>query len=201
VHPAWAQEWLVHTVRQAVHRQQVEAVNHTLQAALQRAHEALETARVQSEAMQQKLQKSQQAVVGCVHHLDQARQKGAAYSRTRPHTRLQPLPLRLQEVGESGTSGRQVDRVLTELEVSPEPGLICGAAGVPLSASEARVALMIKAGMKNADIAAQLYISPETVKTHRKNIRKKLGLQGSGTNLHAYLQTLDTDPDIVTTTA
>jgi IS5 family transposase len=33
-----------------------------------------------------------------------------------------------------------------------------------------------------------LYISPETVKTHRKNIRRKLKLQGSGINLQSYLE-------------
>ena len=68
-----------------------------------------------------------------------------------------------------------------------------------LSASEVRVALLIKEGMKNEEIATRLYISPETVKTHRKNIRKKLELQGSGKSLQDFLQTLDTAPNMATT--
>ena len=57
-----------------------------------------------------------------------------------------------------------------------------------LSATESRIAAMIKLGMTSQDIARNLYISPETVKTHRKNIRRKLKLQGSGINLQSYLE-------------
>lgn len=57
-----------------------------------------------------------------------------------------------------------------------------------LSATESRVAAMVKVGMTSHDIARHLYISPETVKTHRKNIRRKLKLQGSGINLQSYLE-------------
>ncbi len=56
-----------------------------------------------------------------------------------------------------------------------------------LSATESRIAAMVKVGMTSHDIARNLYISPETVKTHRKNIRRKLKLQGSGINLQSYL--------------
>ena len=69
------------------------------------------------------------------------------------------------------------------------PGLAdeMGVAGY-LSATESRIAAMIKVGMTSHDIARNLYISTETVKTHRKNIRRKLKLQGSGINLQSYLE-------------
>ncbi|MCP3952804.1 MAG: response regulator [Desulfobacterales bacterium] len=57
-----------------------------------------------------------------------------------------------------------------------------------LSATESRIATMVKVGMTSHDIARNLYISTETVKTHRKNIRRKLKLQGSGINLQSYLE-------------
>ncbi len=59
---------------------------------------------------------------------------------------------------------------------------------VSLSSSELRVASLIKSGMTSDDIARHLYISPSTVKTHRKNIRKKLNMQNSKINLKVYLQ-------------
>jgi len=70
-----------------------------------------------------------------------------------------------------------------------DPGLAdeMGISG-SLSATESRIAAMIKLGMTSQDIARNLYISPETVKTHRKNIRRKLKLQGSGINLQSYLE-------------
>ena len=57
-----------------------------------------------------------------------------------------------------------------------------------LSASELRIAVMIKNGLTGPQIADLLHISLDTVKTHRRNIRKKLGLTNSNTNLASYLQ-------------
>jgi FixJ family two-component response regulator len=57
----------------------------------------------------------------------------------------------------------------------------------PFSPMELRVALMVKNGMKNQAIAQRLHISLETVKAHRRNIRKKLGLTGTKNSLCAYL--------------
>ena len=44
-----------------------------------------------------------------------------------------------------------------------------------LSPREAEIVHMIAEGLPNKDIAAKLYLSVHTVKTHRKNIIKKLG--------------------------
>lgn len=57
-----------------------------------------------------------------------------------------------------------------------------------LSAAELRVASMIKNGMSSEDIAEHLNLSVFTIKTHRKNIRKKLKLKNSGVNLKSYLE-------------
>jgi FixJ family two-component response regulator len=60
-----------------------------------------------------------------------------------------------------------------------------------LSFRELRVALMIGNDMTTEEIAAQLCISPETVKTHRRNIRKKLGIVGTRHQLNNYLRSLE----------
>jgi DNA-binding CsgD family transcriptional regulator len=59
-----------------------------------------------------------------------------------------------------------------------------------LSMSELRVALMVKNGLTNEEIAEYLRIVPETVKTHRRNIRRKLGITGERSDLNVYLQSL-----------
>jgi DNA-binding NarL/FixJ family response regulator len=56
-----------------------------------------------------------------------------------------------------------------------------------LSVTELRIASLIKHGMSAEEIARHLYIAPSTVKTHRRNIRRKLSIQNSGINLRAYL--------------
>ena len=57
-----------------------------------------------------------------------------------------------------------------------------------LSATELRLALMIKNGFTSEQIAGRLHMSPHTIKTHRRNIRKKLGLQNSKVNLSSFLK-------------
>ena len=57
-----------------------------------------------------------------------------------------------------------------------------------LSATELRLALMIKKDFTSEQIAGLLHMSPHTIKTHRRNIRKKLGLHNSKVNLSSYLK-------------
>jgi DNA-binding NarL/FixJ family response regulator len=57
-----------------------------------------------------------------------------------------------------------------------------------LSATELRIATMIKNGLTSPDIANVLHITLDTVKSHRRNIRKKLKLNNSRINLASYLE-------------
>jgi DNA-binding CsgD family transcriptional regulator len=57
-----------------------------------------------------------------------------------------------------------------------------------LSRGEMRVAIMIKNDLKTSDIARLLYVSEDTVKTHRRNIRKKLGIRNCEINLSSALK-------------
>ena len=59
-----------------------------------------------------------------------------------------------------------------------------------LTASELRVATMIKNGLTSQAIAEKLCISLHTAKTHRRNIRKKLNVQNSKVNLASYLRSI-----------
>ncbi len=57
-----------------------------------------------------------------------------------------------------------------------------------LTDQEMRVAIMIKNGLTSQQIGDLLCISLHTVKTHRKNIRKKLKIDHSDINLVSYLK-------------
>lgn len=59
---------------------------------------------------------------------------------------------------------------------------------ISLSAMELRVAVMIKNGFSSKEIARLLHISPHTVKTHRRSIRRKLSIKNSRINLSSYLR-------------
>ncbi|GGM81508.1 hypothetical protein GCM10010106_30160 [Thermopolyspora flexuosa] len=47
----------------------------------------------------------------------------------------------------------------------------------PLTEREIEIAAKVAEGKTNADIAAELFISPGTVKTHVANIQRKLGVR------------------------
>lgn len=59
---------------------------------------------------------------------------------------------------------------------------------ISLTDQEMRVAVMIKKGLTSQKIANMLHISLPTVKTHRKNVRKKLKIKNSEINLASYLR-------------
>ena len=70
--------------------------------------------------------------------------------------------------------GTYIDRPLSELLNSRGSGQ--GRGPVPvLSAREIEVLEMVLLGLQNSEIAARLYLSPETVKSHLHNLRNKLG--------------------------
>lgn len=67
-----------------------------------------------------------------------------------------------------------------------------------LTPVEKQVASLVRQGLPTKIIAATLNISPGTVSSHRKHIRKKLGLDGTDINLYGYLASLtesDKSPD------
>jgi len=57
-----------------------------------------------------------------------------------------------------------------------------------LTEQEMKVAALIKKGLRTNQIAHMLSISEHTVKTHRKNIRKKLKIKNSNINFKSYLK-------------
>ncbi len=58
-----------------------------------------------------------------------------------------------------------------------------------LTRTEMAVCRLIQAGQASKDIAMELKLSYDTIQTHRKNIRKKLGIRGRKISLYGLLAT------------
>ncbi len=61
-----------------------------------------------------------------------------------------------------------------------------------LTPTEMKICRFLQAGSSSKDIADAMHLSLGTIQTHRKSIRRKLGLQGRGVNLYSFLQQADT---------
>ena len=60
-----------------------------------------------------------------------------------------------------------------------------------LTATEIKIANLVKDGATNKEIASMLYLSENTVKNHRSQIRNKLRIKHKKINLRSYLRSLD----------
>jgi len=61
---------------------------------------------------------------------------------------------------------------------------------VGLTPMEIRIADLVKEGQTNKEMGKILYLSPNTVKFHRYNLRNKLGLKNKKINLRSHLLSL-----------
>ncbi|WP_415880746.1 helix-turn-helix domain-containing protein [Methylomonas sp. TEB] len=59
-----------------------------------------------------------------------------------------------------------------------------------MTPTQVQVAALIRQGLPTKMIASTLDIAPGTISVHRKQIRKKLGLESKSDNLQIYLKSL-----------
>jgi PAS domain S-box-containing protein len=94
----------------------------------------------------------------------------------------------VERIAESGSNPSRLAILRDALEDLGSPlgnSFRSGTAG--LTAREKEVCRMLKGGLSSKEISRILDCSAQTVEKHRKNIRRKLGIVGTGTNLVAYL--------------
>jgi DNA-binding CsgD family transcriptional regulator len=99
-----------------------------------------------------------------------------------------PIVKELQE--DESCSRRQADLevLATHLKNMTAGSSLYDKIDTSLTHQEMRVAVMIKNGLTSQQIGGLLCISLHTVKTHRKNIRKKLKIDNVPFNLVSYLK-------------
>jgi LuxR family transcriptional regulator, maltose regulon positive regulatory protein len=118
-------------------------------------------------------------------HRGARRRLGAVAARagSEGHVRLfldaGAAPLRLlRSLSQSDETDRLRALVLAGSTAAPRPGGDAGDAGDALTGRELLVLSYLPSRLSNADIAAELYVSLNTVKTHLRNIYRRLGVSG-----------------------
>ncbi|MCX5852523.1 MAG: PAS domain S-box protein [Deltaproteobacteria bacterium] len=101
---------------------------------------------------------------------------------------LLPVMQRLRSDKRLGFFANEFDSIINYLDAKTSKHAERTRILYSLTPAELQIATQIGHEMKSEEIASYLNVSINTVKTHRKNIRKKLGLQDSKTNLVAFLK-------------
>jgi len=102
-----------------------------------------------------------------------------------------PTVKRLKRTKAIPDAGSQLKRLESNLMkiISPFSKTLSTKYG-KLAPREIEIARLLRDGIRDKEISEHLRISLDTVKAHRRNIRKKLELYGKRTNLKTFLQNL-----------
>ena len=100
---------------------------------------------------------------------------------------IMPIVSKLRKDQALHKYGAQFDTLTAQIEDLTSGFTMDSRFAMTLSATELRIGSLIKNGIATEEIARQLHISENTVRTHRKNIRKKLRLNNGQYNLRNFL--------------
>ena len=181
---------LAHVVGQALAVQETERQYQETLVELRQSQAALQMRTQRLETLNRELTEVSNALSVLARSIDRVKQETEQRVRRQVRSLITPL---LENCGQDRNLARYENHLEmlrtyiedTTFDLTPDLPAVAD-----LSSQELRIAYMIKSGMTIREIAGRLHVSPETVKTHRRNIRKKLGLQGTRRNLHAYLQSM-----------
>jgi len=81
----------------------------------------------------------------------------------------------------------QLDMLTTQIQDLTSGFAVDSRVAMTLSFTELKIASLVKNGITTEEIARQLYIAESTVRTHRKNIRKKLKINNALYSLRNFL--------------
>ena len=107
------------------------------------------------------------------------------------HRLIIPLLNRLSQMNLPGQAHALIDSLDKRISGLTRPFLRrLSALESVLTPQEIEVATLIREGLSSKEIAAQLHLGITTVNFHRRNLRKKLNLNNTPTNLQSFLMNL-----------
>lgn len=184
-------ELFSYAIKLALDNQKIQGERQQVLAELRHSQEELCTYIAEVKQATSELEDAKRTLDVLARHIEQTRKETAEQIAMNMRALLVPILERLRKDEHLDMYGSQLailvgyidGLVSTTLPHSPEV--------TALSSRELQIATMIRSGMADEEIAIHLYISPTTVKTHRRNIRKKLHLSGTEKNLSTYLKTIE----------
>jgi FixJ family two-component response regulator len=179
---------LSHTVQRAMHTQKMELELKETIKKLERSQSEVMAYGQRLEEINEQLLETNKALSVLAENLERTREESEKRIVLKVRSLIVPIVEKLQQDKRLSGYQAELNTLMGHIE-DLTSGLASDAriAG-SLSSTELRIASMIMNELTSQDIANQLHISLSTVKTHRRNIRRKLNIHHSGHNLRAYLE-------------
>lgn len=178
---------LSHSVQRALQMQTVETEFKRAYEDLKRSRDDLLAYKSRLEKLNTQLMETNNALSVLARNIESTRRETEKEIILKIRSLIIPIIERLQQNRDLVLYRAELDMILRHLEELTS-GLGNGIKiATLLSPSELRIASLVRNGLTTEEIANHLHISPTTVKTHRRNIRKKLGITKKGYSLKSYI--------------
>jgi ATP/maltotriose-dependent transcriptional regulator MalT len=154
----------------------------------QEVEQELERYRLKTDELRQELLVANKALLSLVKQTERGREDIELQMASAIRVRVMPILRRLMSDPALSRHRTEVELLQEHLiQICPPPQEnTCWTTA--LSNTELHIATLVRHGYSSAEIAQHLHISIDTVKTHRKSIRRKLNLHRSPSNLRTHLQ-------------
>lgn len=143
---------------------------------------------LQFEHLNMQLHETNKVLSSFVDMMEIIREQTAKATTVQLRSLLVPLITKLRQEKGLAKYHPELDAISRQIMSNSAPGLSSdGAIASILSPSELRIASLISDGLTTEEIADHLHISTTTVRTHRKNIRRKLNINKGPYSLKSFL--------------
>ena len=166
-------------------------ISHSIERALQtqKAQLAYWDEKMKLQDANRQLMETNKALSILASNIERTRKDTEATIERKIRVSILPIIDKLQQGREPSHPDQRDLKLLMDLVTDLTSNLdVKQALSTALTSTEHRIALLISNRLTTNEIAKHMHISAETVKSHRKNIRNKLGLKNSTHNLGAYVK-------------
>jgi FixJ family two-component response regulator len=180
---------LFHSVKRALKVQKTEREWQIACEDLSRSHHALMAQKSKLDSLNGHLMETNKALSVLAKNVEIARKEAAKEIYLRIRSLIIPFLEKLEQESELEPYHSELNLLISHMEEYSSDLIAENETSNLLTPSELRIAYLIRSGLTSESIARRLNISPSTVRTHRKNIRKKLGISNMQYCLRDYLRT------------
>lgn len=181
-------ELLLHCVVRAMDTQKIEMDLKKTLKELEHSHGDLLAHKRRLEQVNDELFETNNALSVLARNLERTRQESEKRIVLKIRSLILPVVEKLQQDGKLKRYKAELSMLEDHIETLTSGLATDTKIATELTDTELRIASMVANGLTSKEIVRALHISLDTVKTHRKNIRRKLNINRSHYNLRTYLK-------------